>query len=205
MSEKKMMTARDMIAERAMDILKPLYKGAEYFWGDGKDDGVPSFTEPDNIMRKELLEKMTKEAAGLFIKGDGLYSGALFTVANDYAEGVSSGLVPGLCYKEDVAKFYDRHEDAIIDAVDRICIEKNSRFGDMAGFDASMAFLMDADRVALTKFVVDHELSKLRTDIQRFRDELEKIPRLRAVKQEPEQKASLRLGKTASPDHDIAM
>lgn len=208
--DKKVLTAQDLIAERAMDILRPVYMRMQTAFDGKTGEVVENFVVSDPV-RKELLETMTHEAAGLFIKNDGLYAGVLSSVANDYAEGVSSGLVPGLCYKEDTLAFYNRHAKYISEAVVEICDRKGMYLEEVPGFDPDRMLECDSNNLAVTKFVVDDRLARLRSEVQAFRDDLEKIPRLRAVAKAPQRKTSLRIPKPqaqvkkADKDNSVAM
>ena len=176
---KKVWTAKDLVTDKVMDILKPLYQGENYFFNSTTNDMESKPSEYPDTVKQYLLDNMAREAFDIFEKGNGLYSSALFAVANDYAEGVSGGMIPGLCYKEDIVKFYDNNIDSVIDTVDRLCEGQGKYFGDIPGYDSEIAFDSDLNKIAITKFVVDNVMLELRSDIQQFRDELEKIPHIK--------------------------
>jgi len=185
---------QSMVAQKAMDILLPLYREEKVQLDEKTGRVVSSYSGKTDTVRQELLGKMSQEAAGLFIKGNGTYASCFLSVVNDYADGFRDGYVPGLLDEKDACNFYNRHKDLLVHKAETICEKFCMDFCDIPGFDFKDQMVKgERNQTALVKFVIDSEVLFLSKDVNHFRDELEKISIEKTVT-----KGSLRLrqGKT---------
>lgn len=177
-----MIKSKNAVAKEAMNVLRDLYTN------NGKED----------IVRKELLDRLTKESADIFLTENRTYSSAAFEIAVDYSDGVESGYIPGLCYHEEVADFYNRNKDVILQKAEAFCEKHQMAFDEIHDSVANDPEIKkEWTKIKVATFVINNEAMELKNDIMKYRDKLEQISKEKHVSLKVKKNASLSLDKEA--------
>lgn len=201
MADKKLWTTETMIADRAMHLLRPLYRNKQLHFDEKKNEIVEKFSEPDKI-REFLLNTMAEQASSTFLDGKNTYASSLFSVAEDCLQDCNNGELPGFSKKEEVLAFFEENQKDFIKKAERLCGEREMYFEDIPGFNPSdRRMKTEANKLAVMQFVISHEIWDLHKEMMEYRNELETIPRISTRKDRL--KTSLKQSVSLKQDNDM--
>ena len=202
MADKKLWTTETMITDRVMHILRPLYRNKQLHFDEKKNEIVEKFSESDKI-REFLLNTMAERASSTFLDRNNTYASFLFSVAEDCLQDCNNGELPGFDKKEEVLAFFEENQKDFIKKAERLCGEQEMYFEDIPGFNSSdRRIKTEANKLAVTQFVMNYEIWSLHKEMMEYRNELETIPRISTRKDRL--RTSLKQSVSLKQDNDMS-